>query len=183
MSLDYKAEDRQERILLPNGTYIARCNIVVDLGEQQLWQSPDSVEPLRYAPQIVLGWEVNELDDSGKNYLVTETYNRYTSEKAKLRITLESWLNVKETNLETLINKPAQVTTKINEKGNWAKVVAVTGLPKGVDAPELTTEPLVYNIGDRDVYDKLPQFVRNKIDKSKTVHFQTDEDKDEDIPF
>ena len=180
MSLNYKAEDRPERKLIPNGTYIARCNLVVDLGDQQLWQPPDSQDQIRYAPQVIIGWEVNELDYNVKNYLVTENYNVYTSEKAKLRITLESWLNVKETNLETLINKPAQVTTQINEKGNWSKVVAVTGLQKGVDAFELTTEPLVYNLGDRDVYDKLPQFIRNKIDESNTPHF---DENDEKIPF
>jgi len=46
--------------------------------------------------------------------------------------------------------------------------------------PELTTEPLVYNLGDRDVYEKLPQFIRKKIDESKTPHF---DENDETIPF
>mgnify|MGYP003149677449 CR=1 FL=1 len=178
--------ENTERILLPNGTYIARCNLVADIGEQQQYQTKEQQaknEPLRYAPQIVLGWEIFKLDESGKNYLSNCRYNRFFSEKAKLRLHLESWISIKQSdlpfNVDTLINKPAQVTSALNERRTWANVVAVTGLPEGVDAPELTTEPLVYNVGDKDVYDKLPQWIQNQIDKSETVHFQTDED----IPF
>lgn len=156
--------------LLPEGTHIATCYLVVDLGNQiTTYKGQESVKP-----QVLISWEcTNELMQDGRPFVATQVYNAFFSEKANLRKHLESWRGRKfsEKELEgfdisKLLSAPCQVTiTHSKGEKTYANVTAVTGLPKGVKAPNLINSPVIYDLDNPnpETFDKLPEWIQKKI--------------------
>lgn len=188
--------------LTPEGTHIARCYLVVDLGNQvTTYQNVESVKP-----QVLIGWELtNELMKDGRPFVASRNYNAFFSEKANLRKDLESWRGKKFTEEELagfdvskLLNVPCQITiTHSTGEKTYANVSAVTGLPKGVEAPALINEAVVYD-GDNpdlDAFGKLHGWIQKKVSAAviddDTYDSQADASQsenpaefiDDDIPF
>lgn len=182
--------------LTPEGTHIATCYLVVDLGDQKVtYKGEESIKP-----QVLIGWELtNEPMQDGRPFVASRTYNAFFSEKANLRKDLESWRGRKFTedelagfDISKLLKVPCQITiTHSTGEKTYANVSAVTGLPKGVEAPELTNPPVIYDMDNpsQSAYESLPKWIQDKINNAVQPVNDSENPEpnggfiDDDIPF
>jgi hypothetical protein len=79
----------------PSGIHLARCYRIVDLGTQQ----SEYMGQVKFLHKIMVAWEIHGQDEAGKPILMKDNrpfsiFKNYTlswSEKANLRLDLQSW--------------------------------------------------------------------------------------------
>jgi hypothetical protein len=79
----------------PSGMHLARCYRIVDLGTQK----SEYMGQVKYLHKIMLGWEIHGIDDDGNQikmkdgrpFAIFKNYTLSWSEKANLRLDLQSW--------------------------------------------------------------------------------------------
>jgi len=151
----------------PEGTHIAVCDMVVDLGFQETtWGMKH---------KVYIRWElVHERTKDDRPMVVGTTYTLSLSQNATLRQHLEGWRGRVFTEQElagfdlfNILAKPCQVTVLHNTKNGktYANVTGVTSIPKGMDKPKAENTPIAYSIEDHDqvVFDNLPDWLKKKI--------------------
>jgi hypothetical protein len=146
------------------GTHIAVCTSVIDLGTQASEQWGDR-------HKVSLGFElVEEKTSDGKAMVVYKQYTYTNSPKGNLMKDLKAWLGVKngDFDMDNCLGKPASVTIEHSEtdRGTFANITNIASLPKGTKVRK-ATEPLVSfyldETFDEDVYNGLSEYLRNKI--------------------
>lgn len=181
--------------LAPEGTHIATCYTIVDLGYQKTTYNGQE----KVKPQVLIGWELtDEKMQDGRPFVASKVYNAFFSSKANLRKDLESWRGKKFTeeelegfDISKLCGVPCQITiTHSDGERTYANVSAVTGLPKSVKAPDLENEKVVYSDNDDIAFQKLPEWIQKKIknqvtedQESENPAPQNTDDFDDDLPF
>jgi len=190
---------------VPQGTHLAICNMVVDLGKQRKeWQGQERVRP-----EIFIRWELpNErLEWTDKDghpkegpMVIGQTYTLALNDRANLRRDLEAWRGraftpdeLKGFDVAKLLGKPCMVTVTHNEKQGriYANVSGVAGLPKGIEKPERTEiDPILYDDEHPDAWNHLPEWLQKKIDaqvkdepRPAADNGGFGSDLDDDIPF
>jgi len=186
---------------VPQGTHLAICNMVVDLGLQE--------SPYGTRQQLYIRWELPderlEYEKDGVKHegpmTIGNFYTASLSEKANLRRDLEGWRGraftaeeLKGFDVFNVLGVPCQVTVTHTEKGR-AKVVSVSGWPKGVEKrkPE---NPLIRFSDDEGNLDELPDWLQEiimaQVKKEETLspsaqkakeEYGLYEDPNDDIPF
>jgi len=79
----------------PAGLHLARCYRIVDLGTQK----SEYMGQVKYQHKIMLGWEIHGMNDNGtpikmqdgRPFGIFKNYTLSWSEKANLRLDLQSW--------------------------------------------------------------------------------------------
>ena len=79
----------------PSGMHLARCYRIVDLGTQK----SEYMGQVKYLHKIMLGWEIHGMNDDGspikmqdgRPFGIFKNYTLSWSEKANLRLDLQSW--------------------------------------------------------------------------------------------
>jgi hypothetical protein len=181
--------------LAPEGTHVARCYMVVDMGMQETGYGPKH--------KAKIGFELpNELMEDGRPFSVSQNYTVSLSEKANLRADLEAWRGRAFTEDElrgfdvfNVLGAPAMVTVihTTNEGKTYANIKSVSALPKGMQAPAAINEPIKFSLEEysQEVFDSLPEYLRNKINRGgidapymppQSDH-PADDSFDDDIPF
>jgi hypothetical protein len=188
---------------VPQGTHVAICNMVVDLGKQRKeWQGQE-----RIRPEIFLRWELpnerlewTDKDGNAKEgpRVIGQTYTLALNDRANLRRDLEAWLGRAFTaeelagfDVAKLLGVPCMVTVTHAEKQGrvYANVTGVTGLPKGMPKPDhCEVSPILYDNEHLGAFDHLPEWLQKKIDAQVKDEPQrqpamADDDLDDDIPF
>lgn len=190
---------------LPPGAHFAICNMMVDCGMQEGYQG----KPQR---KVYIRWEVpDERVEYEKDNVkhegpcsIGKFYTLSLSEKATLRKDLENWrgktfsdAEAKGFNIVAVLGKSCQLMVTHSESGGktYANVTGIMGISKDQQARAKTAQPenelLAFSVDDPDqeAYDKLPNWLREKIDdrivdaKESGVAASKDEDFDDDIPF
>lgn len=171
MSLNVKDPGGADFKPVPEGTHVAICYSVVDLGDQI---NPFSEETIS---EVLLTWEIpGERLEDGRPHAISQRYRASLHEKAKLRAHLEGWRGRRFTeeelegfHLRNVLGKPCllSVAHKTTQKGSvWASVISVMALPRGADVPGKTENPLVaFDLDDPDpgIFEKLPEWVQERI--------------------
>jgi hypothetical protein len=174
-------EDNQslQRTLVPQGTHLATCCAVIDLGKHPNYSGDKMVKQMMYSfefPNVKAVFD----KDKGEQPLVRGTmFNVTLHEKGLLRPFLEKWLGRSLTqkellqfDVESMIGKPAMVsvTHKPNGKGDIKdRITGIQAMPEGMPTPEVITPPVVYNIDDHPTnWDQIPNWVQNIIQDSQT---------------
>lgn len=186
----------------PIGNHVARCYQVVDLGTHkgEYQGVPNS------ARKVSIRWELceekmTEGEMAGKPFSVGKIYTASLSEKATLRHHLESWRGVPFSPAElqgfdskNLLGKACLVNVGMTDKGK-AKVLGVSALPKGMQAPALANPQVYFDLDNFDglTFESLSKWIKGEIQKSPEYArvFQTApqgnvgkfDDVDDDIPF
>lgn len=160
---------------VPEGTHIAVCTMVVDLGMQRSnFQGDEKIQQ-----KVCIGWEIpNELvtiNDEQVPAKISKTYTVSLHEKANLRKDLVAWRGRQFTDeeldgfdLKNILAKTCQinVTHWENNGKSGAQVSSVAGFPKGMEAPFAKSKPISYEIGDSpDVFNALPEWLQKKINE------------------
>ena len=188
---------------MPQGTHLAVCNMVINLGEQPTtYQGADT----GLKTQVYIRWEVPsqriEYDDKEGTHIegpmtIGKTYTLSLSEKANLRKDLEAWRNQAFTDEERkgfdvykVLGTCCQVivTHKESQNGIFAKVTGIAGWPTGVNRIIAEGDLLSYGPDDTTNFEKLSKWIKEKLNDGtmQNVAPANDphaEDFDDDIPF
>lgn len=122
----------------PAGVHQAVCVDVVDMGLLKVtWNGQEKTQH-----KVRLVWQIEELMDDGKPFMVQKRYTASLHEKSKLRPDLESWRGraftedeLKEFNLENLLGANCLLNVAHVQKDGktYANVTAVMPLKKGME--------------------------------------------------
>jgi hypothetical protein len=123
----------------PAGTHAAVCCDVRDLGIlETTWQGETKRQH-----KILVSWQIDEVRDDGKPFLVSRRYTLSLHEKAGLRKDLESWrgrafteAELHQFDVETIIGKCCLLNVVHKQSGGdtYANVGGVMALPRGMAA-------------------------------------------------
>lgn len=150
----------------PPGMHLARCYRIIDLGTQK----SEYMGQTKYLHKIMLGWEIHGTDDAGqplkmrdnRPFAIFKNYTLSWSEKANLRLDLQSWRGKPFTQEEmqrfdlknvlgawcmlNIIERPGKdnkTYTNVDGVTPVPSIIKQNGLPEGVNKNELfnLTEP------------------------------------------
>lgn len=128
----------------PAGAHAAVCCDVIDLGVLEVTYNNKT----KKQHKVNLAWQIEELRDDNKPFVVRKRYTLSLHEKAALRKDLESWrgkpftdAELEAFDLEVLIGVPAMVNIiHAPRQGGgepYANVAAIMKLPRGMTAPKI----------------------------------------------
>lgn len=189
---------------VPQGTHMAVCNMVINLGQQPTsYQGQDT----GLKGQVYIRWEVPservEYELDGKKIegpmTIGKTYTLSLSEKANLRHDLEGWRNkafsddeLKGFDVDVVLGTCCQiiVTHKESNNGVYAKITGVAGWPKGIDRIKAENDVLAYSQNNTGSFDNLPKWIKEKLAGAVEQQAETPASSsssastfDDDIPF
>jgi hypothetical protein len=163
----------------PQGVHQAVCVDVVDKGiHESVWEGQT-----RRLHKIAISWQIAELRDDGKPFLVSKWYTLSIGEKANLRRDLESWRGRAFTldeqakfDVESIIgvNCLLNVQHKDSKGKTYANVVSIMPLVKGM--PKMAASADYVRVVNRP---KEP----DQHEAPAEVHESHTEITDDDIPF
>lgn len=172
MSLTVSDSGSGEFVLVPEGTHVARCVRLIDLGVQ-----PGSVEFPDPKHKVLVAWEIPDelikFDDEERPALLMQRYTASLHKKSKLRADLESWrgrafteTELKAFSLKAVLDAPCLLSVVHSQDGKYANVRSVSKLPKGTICPPRINPLMHYEIedGENTVYLELSEKLRATID-------------------
>ena len=190
MSLISTTGASEDYKLVTEGTHLARCYLMVDVGRQETSYGDKE--------KVVLGWEIPEqLTDDGRPLIIYSTYTNSMHEKANLRRDIESWRGKKLTedesrafDLRNVLGHPCQLSIVHNENNNrmYANVQAVIGIPKGLPVAEAINDVICFDLDAGDDVSILPEWLQRKVSDRKSAETAesveaVEESFNDDIPF
>jgi hypothetical protein len=188
---------------VPEGVHRAVCFGIVDLGMQYSEKFDKTTH------KVMIMWEFPdekiETDEGEKPCVISKEYSLSLHEKAVLRKDLEAWRGKMFTAEElagfdilNLLGVGCQIQINHAEKNGktYANIAGIMALPKKmkVEDSERGNENLIFDMSDSATYgnyDKLPEWIRTKVDNSETWKeikgTGTDDyaplDDDDELPF
>jgi hypothetical protein len=191
---------------IPAGGHAAVCDMLVDLGIQDGGNfGPKHQVYIRFQ---VPGQRIQFEKDGVEQDLpavVGVTFTLSLSDKSNLKPFLEAWRGRKFTaeeirgfDITGVAGKPAYLNI-IHENGKgqnaskvYANIASLMPMPVGMPAPQVDGEVIVYDADNQQNFDKLPKWLRDKIDNQvkeqpraatqpKRAAFA--DDLDDDVPF
>jgi hypothetical protein len=168
----------------PAGMHQAVCVDVVDLGVlDETWQGKTKRQH-----KVNLAWQIAELRDDGKPFLVFKRYTLSLHEKAGLRKDLESWRGKKFTrdeemgfDLETVLGANCLLNITHNPVGDrtYANVASISPLMKGMSP--MSAKGYVRKV-DREQNDESHMPAPREPEHDEVPPL-TDEDYADSVPF
>lgn len=187
---------------IPEGTYSAVCNMLIDLGMQRN-EKYGSV-----ARNVQIGWqipdEIIEIDGKEEPRIISKSYTLSLGEKANLRADLAAWRGrdftpeeLKAFDLRNIVGAPCLINIihKENNGKKYANISSIMALPKGMPRPQMAGEPTVFDLDESPLSDinNLPKWIAETIYKSETYKERADaklepefkelDDGDGELPF
>lgn len=164
--------------ITPEGVHNAVCIAVIDIGTQaSSYQGKE-----KQTPKILVRWEIDELMEDGRPFMVQQRYTASMHEKATLRKHLEAWRGKKFTDAELgpggfSMNKllgagcQLQIVHEENNGKTYANIASIMKLSKGMKALEPTVDPILLDLEsaatfDKDVWESLSDNMKEIIAKS-----------------
>lgn len=200
----------------PSGMHLARCYRIVDLGTQK----SEYMGQTKYLHKLMIGWEIHGSDDAGqplkmndgRPFAIFKNYTLSWSEKANLRLDLQSWRGkpftqeeMRRFDLNNILGVWCMLNVIEREGQNgktYANINGVTpvpaiikqnGLPQGVNKTEM------FNLQEPDMvlFETFSDNLKAKITSSpewqklqgkaapapNSAPAGSAEEEDDDIPF
>ncbi len=162
--------------LLPEDTYPAVCNMLIDLGDQY------SEKFDKTSRQILICWEIpSEKLDNGESRRLSKTYTASLNSKGNLRRDLIAWRGrdftldeLKAFDLKNIVGAPCmlQIIHRVGQDGVKRAIIGgIMKLPKGMPVPALTNGYTIFDLDDLDAEEKiseLPEWIQDRIKGSET---------------
>ena len=159
MSLTVSASSNNNFVQVPAGMHLARCYRIIDLGTQK----SEYMGQMKFQHKIMIGWEILGTDEQGqpirmkdgRPFAMFKNYTMSWSEKANLRLDLQSWRGrpftqeeMRRFDLETILgkwcmlniietNKDDKTYTNVNGVTPVPAIIKQSGMPEGVNKLEL----------------------------------------------
>lgn len=167
---------------IPAGNYLARCYQMIEIGTVTETVMNKTVT----ARKVRIGWELpTELkvfkEEKGEQPLViSKEYTLSMNEKSNLRKDLKSWRGkdftedeAKSFDITKLLGAACMLNithkaSKSDASKVYDQISAITPLPKGVKCdPQINPNfVLSYDNFDNNIFDKLPDFIKTKMQSS-----------------
>ena len=180
--MSFFVEDKGNFESTPPGSHLARCYRIVDLGTQK----SEYQGQVKYLHKVMLGWEIHGVNEDGtpikmndgRPFGIFKNYTLSWSEKANLRLDLQSWRGKPFTQEEmrkfdlknvlgawcmlNVIERAGQdgkTYTNVNGVTPVPAMIKQNGLPTAVNANEL------FKIDDPDMemFNKFSDHLKAKI--------------------
>lgn len=194
--------------LIPAGNYIARCYQMIQIGhvKEVILGEVKTLNKVRIGWELPTETKVFNVEKGEQPFVISEEYTLSMHEKSNLRKMLASWrgkdFSLEESNsfditkllgvacMVNIIHRPA----KSDPSRMYQKIGSVSPIPKGMNCPPQSnpTTVLQYDNFDYNLYNSLPDFIKDKIKNSEefikmqspeqTVFLSNDEDPN-DLPF
>lgn len=194
----------------PEGTHVARCFAVIDLGTQR----SEYKGQLKSKRKLLLGFELPEElhtfreEDGPQPFSVWNRYTASLSEKSALRPALEGWRGraftpdeLRGFETKNLVGQPCMLSV-IHHNG-YANIATIAKLPKSVVCPAAVNKPVYLSLEPGEfsdaVFDSLSERLQSTIAASpefgalrsgkqepsgpKHNEPQIPADEEDDIPF
>lgn len=183
--------------LAPQGNHRALCNMVCDLGIQETLYGPKQQVYLRFElSDEMMDWETSEGEKKRFPMVVGRSYTATLGKKSSLLHDLESWRGHVFTPQEldgfelfNVLGKPCLLNVIHNNDAASGKIYAnianISPLPKGMDVPTPFNPLVKFGPDDREDWDKLPDWLKQKIapDQSSDDVASESVEFNDDIPF
>lgn len=172
-------------------TYPAVCVGVVDLGEQHSEKFKNYQNKVMFLFEII--GETVDVDGEAKPRWLSKEFTLSLSEKSNLAKTIAAWTGRELTEDECengydvmqLVGRPAMVvvTVKETENGSFNDITVIASPPKIMTIPPAESDQFTFEIENwnDEVFEKLPEWIQNKIKKS--TEYPTKYAKDEKVAF
>lgn len=188
---------------IPEGTYTAVCNMLVDLGMQfnEAYKNTSR--------KVLIQWQIPdetiEIDGREEPRTISNRYTLSLGEKASLRADLAAWRGrdftpqeLEAFDLRNIVGAPCLINIihKDSNGKRYANISSIMALPKGMPKPKISGEPIIFDLDESPLSDaaKLPKWVAEIIYKSDTYQekvsspaayggFEEMEDDGEPLPF
>lgn len=197
MSLKIGEEQVQDRI--EDGSYPVRLVQVIDIGLQEKIDFDTNQPTGSYHPRAILTWEFPteriEVDGEDRPRWLSQEVTISYHERAKLPQIIQALDPQREAEtLVDLLGRPA-LSTVASTKNNKPKIASIVQLPKSLQVGELENDPVAFDMDDFDneIFNSLPDWLKNRIKEAKNYPFQDQEgvggdddapaEFDDDIPF
>ncbi len=164
---------------VPAGNHVARCIGLIHIGTIPVTFQGDTKYMNKVRLTFELPTELKEFKEGEgeRPYSISGEYTLSLHENATLRALLESWRGKKFTedelatfDIEKLVGKPCMVNVVHTEKNGktYANIAGISPVPKGMQVPDQInpSKVLLYDKWDQDVFDSLPDFLKEKIKSS-----------------
>ena len=169
----------------PSGMHLGRCYRIVDLGTQK----SEYMGQVKYLHKIMLGWEIHGTDDNGKPlnimdgrpFAIFKNYTLSWSEKANLRLDLQSWRGkaftqeeMRKFDLKNILGAWCMINVieRAGQNGNtYANVDGVTPVPaiiKQNGLPQAVNKNELFNLQEPDMalFEAFSDNLKTKITSS-----------------
>lgn len=189
-----KAPKAQTAPQIEEGTYIARCYSMIQIGTA-LSTFTDENGDLKRINRIRIGFELptetRMFKEVMKPLVISQEYTLSLHKKSKVRPFLEAWRGKKFTDEETsefdwtkLVGVPAMITVVHNDKG-YAEIAGITRPPKGMECPAQVNanQVLEFDNFNQELFEKLPDFLKDKIRASDEYKTLKGENVEDDVPL
>lgn len=167
----------------PPGLHLARCYRIIDLGTQRT----EYMGQTKYLHKIMIGWEIHGNKDDGtklamqdgRPFAIFKNYTLSWSEKANLRLDLQSWRGkpfsqeeLRRFDLETVLNKwcMLNIIERAGKTGNavFSNVDGVTPVPSMIKQnglPAAVNPNEMFNLNEPDwaMFEKFSDKLKQKI--------------------
>ncbi len=164
--LTVSAESSGSFELPPAGPVAARCCRLIDLGSQKgEFQGKATLKR-----KLLVSWELAELRADGTPFQISRRFTLSLDEKASLRQFLQAWRGrpfsdeeLSGFDLRRLLSAPAMLNighTNRNGK-DYANILSVSPLPKGMTAPDLAAPPVTFDIDAANAPDLIETLSEN----------------------
>lgn len=169
MGLTATATGGGDFAITPEGTYIARCYKIIDLGTQKGSEAYGGKEQHK----VMISWELLDKDvkmEDGRPFSVSQFYTMSLHEKATLRKDLEAWRGKKFTDdelagfdLKNVLGVYCMLQVVHSPDGKYANVNAIMSY-KG-DKPEEVNPNVSFDLDEPDmqVFDTFGDGLKAKI--------------------
>ena len=161
---------------IPEGTHIARCVQVVDLGTQY------STYYEKSSHKVMIGWEIpavhHEYQGEVKPALIWNRYTVSLHENSNLRKDLEAWRGRQFTDaelagfdVETVAGVECMLSVIHDPGGKYVNVGSVMAMPKGTVCPDQVNPTVIFNLDNwnQEVFDTFSDNLKNTINKSEEI--------------
>jgi hypothetical protein len=158
--------------MAPEGTFVARCYRIIDLGDQ----TTEFQGETKTQHKILFSWELlgDERMSDGRPFMVSKRYTASLHEKSALRKDLAAWRGhdftpeeLKQFDLEKVLGAYCLLGTIHTEKAgrDYCNVSSIMGLPKGMPKPDGVNEKQIFTLEkiDQAVFDSLSERLQEQI--------------------
>ena len=197
MSLKVRKRPRTSIPPLDDGSYVAICVGIVDLGEQH------SKRYNKDQDKIWVAWEIKDefvnIEGEEKPRWVSAKYTKSLHENSNLRKALKAWRKrdftddelMDDFDMMTMLGTECMLQVSIYEGDNGPQndVDGISSLPKGVKVGKPISELFYFDMDDPDTYgalEKMPKHIAKQVKGSHTwqaMHANSEEmgmDEDEE---
>lgn len=200
MSLTVNANGGSNLPPVSEGTHLAVCNMIVDLGLQvsEVYKNTSR--------KVLIGWEIPgetiKTEDGEHPRTLSKRYTASLNESANLRQDLAAWRGRDFTSeeldafdLRNIIGKSCllNVIHKESNGKTYANISSIMALPKGMEKGVLSGKPTVFDL-DSDplsAVEELPKWIADIVIKSQTYQeklvapavFEESQETDGELPF